>query len=339
VRVLRSTQYLLIHHPIRASTDAAPLLQTISSATGRFSTTQLRASPKYSRLFHGFVIAAQKNVETVLREIQVEAEAYPERHRQLMAVRYYLHTMLWRLGVEWKKQTSGVTNYKSLLDEIAFCNKSNDLVCLVTFNYDTLLDDALAELGLKRERMDDYISRHPVYRLFKLHGSVNWARIVKGGIEYASDNARAVGYQHIELADRLLITDEFVISQSYPVGLISRANYSIALVPAIAVPVEQKAYFECPVDHLRQLEQVLPETNRLMLIGWRATEDHFLQVLRNRLPRNVSLLVVGKDQADAQVIGQNFMAALPGTTFKAQFAPHGFTDLVVNLRARNFLLK
>jgi hypothetical protein len=46
--------------------------------------------------------AGAKNVETVLRELQDEAGDYPERLRQLMAVRYYLHFVIRECERRWR---------------------------------------------------------------------------------------------------------------------------------------------------------------------------------------------------------------------------------------------
>ena len=58
------------------------------------------------------------SVEQVLEGLQAEAEEYPERHRQLAAVRFYLHFMLWECERYWNDVASGVTNYKTLLDQL-----------------------------------------------------------------------------------------------------------------------------------------------------------------------------------------------------------------------------
>ena len=73
---------------------------------------------------------------------------------------------------ECGQRTKGVTNY-TLLDEIeGWRSKQNELVRLVTFNYDTMIEQALPSVGVKIAAMHDYISQR--YALIKHHGSVNW---------------------------------------------------------------------------------------------------------------------------------------------------------------------
>jgi hypothetical protein len=52
-----------------------------------------------------------------------------------------------------------------------------------------------------------------------------------------------------------------------------------ALFPALAIPIEKKRTFECPDEHLASLRRDLPRLKKLVAIGWRATEQHFLDVL------------------------------------------------------------
>lgn len=119
-----------------------------------------------------------KTVESVLQGLLNEANDDPERHRQLAAVRYYLHTMLWDCEAQWRAEAKGISNYKSLLDQIRHARK-DDEVCLATFNYDTLLEDALPGIGLTLQAMSDYVAGHPHFKVVKLHGSINWAHQVE----------------------------------------------------------------------------------------------------------------------------------------------------------------
>lgn len=83
------------------------------------------------------------SLESVLTQLREEAVEYRDRHIQLAAVRYYLQHMLWHCETEWENQTLGLSNYKTLLDEIKHYRKPDEKVLLVTFNYDRLLDKAV----------------------------------------------------------------------------------------------------------------------------------------------------------------------------------------------------
>jgi hypothetical protein len=106
---------------------------------------------------------------------------YPERHRQLAAIRYYIRKALWDCQNRWHGVHHGITNHAALLDEIERWRiEKQERVCFVTFNYDTMLEEAMGRfLRLGVRDMDSYHTWEN-YSLFKLHGSLNWGRIVEG---------------------------------------------------------------------------------------------------------------------------------------------------------------
>jgi len=117
-------------------------------------------------------------VEQRLEEFQADVATHPQRQRQLTAVRFYLQHMLWECQQQWANIHGGITNYKTLFDSIEHWRaQRNETVEVVTFNYDTMLEEGLSWLDLKFKRIEDYISDDH-YRVFKLHGSVDWIRRV-----------------------------------------------------------------------------------------------------------------------------------------------------------------
>ena len=106
---------------------------------------------------------ANLTVEQVLESLQAEAADYPVGIRQLAAIRFYLHCMLWECMDNWRTIHNGVTNYKTLLDLINRRLAAYRSVCMVTFNYDTMLEDALPVVGVKISTIDDYLS-HPTFK-------------------------------------------------------------------------------------------------------------------------------------------------------------------------------
>jgi hypothetical protein len=276
-----------------------------------------------------------RNIEGVLRELQLEADQYPERHCQLMAVRYYLHYVLWQCERNLRAAAKEVTNYKALLDNVNRWRKPDETVCLVTFNYDTLLEHATPVVGLTITDLNSYVVGSSAYKVFKLHGSTNWARTAGPVVPYHNTSGWAVAQNHIERAANLMITDEFVQVTEYPCGL---WGGRVGLVPAIAIPVEKKAYFECPKEHLRELERMLPQVDRLLLIGWRATEDHFLELIDKHLKRPFTAQIVTGSNTDAQDIADR-LKTRPFSKFAVRWelAGFGFTDYIINQRADTLL--
>ena len=266
----------------------------------------------------------------MLEGLQVEAEEYPERHRQLAAVRFYLHFMLWECERYWNDVARGVTNYKTLLDQLERWRKSKDRICLVTFNYDTMLEAALPVVGVEIRSLPDYVASDR-YKVIKLHGSVNWARGVDTPIDASNKNTWQVAYELIERAPGLEISQTYRIVTEHPIG---KHNGSV-FFPALAIPVQSKVDYECPREHLDALGACIPEVTKLLLIGWRATEVPFLELLSRYLTKELHVMVVAGDQDKAKEPIDNLGKAGVKGVFLA--AKGGFTDFVVTRDGDEFL--
>lgn len=53
--------------------------------------------------------------------------------------------------------------------------------------------------------------------------------------------------------------------------------------PHWQIPVESKLSFECPSAHVKALQSFIPEVRKILVIGWRATELPFLELLKEGL--------------------------------------------------------
>lgn len=238
--------------------------------------------------------AGGRSVEEVLESLQGEADGVPERKREFASVQFYLRDLFFEVSDKWRDATSGITNYAPLIGEVLRLNRNEEPICLVTFNYDLLLDRALESFDYKPQSPHDQFKAHPVLKLFKPHGSANWARFVD-----LNPDSRLLPQHLIERAESLKFTSEFVTisgihaSQTFPEG---RTAF-----PVIAVPFQNKTEetFCWPSDHLKQLQAFLPSIARILIIGWQAREAHFAKILRNSLPKVSHVMVVGKDPTDA----------------------------------------
>src|SRR5206468_4938551 len=119
-----------------------------------------------------------KSVEEVLEELrslQKDDPYWPQRQRELTAIRFYLQQAIWWSELAMVGHAMGVSNYATLIGYIERFRRSEEPVILITFNYDTLIERALSlhfdDFTFKA--INDYV-RRPNYKLFKLHGSVNW---------------------------------------------------------------------------------------------------------------------------------------------------------------------
>jgi hypothetical protein len=266
-------------------------------------------------------------VERVLEWLQEEAKNYAEGYRQLAAIRYYLHY--------WLEIAQGVTNYKTLLDQIERWRKPGQEVCLATFNYDTMLEAALPTVGVKIQRMDDYIANKH-YKVIKLHGSINWAREIN--IDIRSKNPGTICDDVINQAADLVSPNSMSLNYSIVTGyLIGKADDKV-LFPALAIPVETKSSFECPEQHLNMVRQCIKKVSKLLLIGWRGMEDHFLHLLSEHLPSGISIMAVNGRADDAkQTLMRLEKAGIKFEAVPSDPMKVGFSEFVVQRIGEAFL--
>jgi hypothetical protein len=294
-----------------------------------------QCKPVVPRLSDPAVISGQQSIETLLQEIEEQARTYARGPQELAAIRCYLQHAISQCEIRWREITRGTTNYLSLLREIERTHVGSEPVCLVTFNYDTLLEDALGQLGFSITSIDDYTKKHPFYRVFKLHGSVNWAQEVEVKLPAnVNQGHTATLLRHmIEHAGELQISNRFALCSPSTIGV---ANGRPAF-PAIAIPVEKKDVFLCPRDMVEELAALLPRVTKMLVIGWRATEAHFLDLLKQHLRRGVYLCIVAGNLKEAEDVKVRIHRALPNNPPSSSPEPTGFTEFMRTRRAEQIL--
>jgi hypothetical protein len=280
-----------------------------------------------------------EGVERVLERIQAENANDPVGQREMTAVRYYLQSIIWECEERWELRHSGVTNYSRLLRQIRIHDKANETVCFVTFNYDRMLEKALPALGGNIQAMNDYINSSR-YKVFKIHGSVNWRRVISNTpFELRPLSDSSVAREVIRNADYILgqkwITEDYEIATQLTEQKLKTGKQQFALFPALAIPVESKQDFELPPDHLDQLNKIIPEITKLLVIGWRATDAPFLELLAKnaRLGLRVDVVCEQKKKGDEVAVNMQ-KAGVKGNYFTEY---QGFTNFVASGKAEAFL--
>jgi hypothetical protein len=160
--------------------------------------------------------------------------------------------------------------------------------------------------------------------LIKLHGSVNWAREILTGIDNVHLDRRSLSREVIRQSSSLDISRNFVMIGEYPPA----ARHNKALFPALAIPVEEKLDFECPSEHVDALTDSLPYVRRILIIGWRATERPFLQLLKQKLQKQLRIMIVAGDKSKATTTAKNLQSA--GIVGPYDLNSGGFTDFILN---------
>jgi hypothetical protein len=291
---------------------------------------------KYPKLTHILPYLREpsngRSVEQVLESLQTEGRGNAESQREFASVRFYLCELLAKVTSEWISHTNGVTNYAPLLKDILRFNASGEEICLVTFNYDLLLEHALYTFDFKQKPPEEHLESHPILKLFKLHGSVGWSRLVD-----RPQGVRLLPQHIIEQADTIQISDRFVLANaSNPHEM---HNFGVPIVPAIAIPVQTKSeeHFECPFTHRAYLAEMLPYVTKILIVGWQAKEAHFLQMLRSNLPKLSSVMVVGANASNAKGILRYFLEEIRLHISNQTVGQQGFTHFIVNQEGHGFL--
>ena len=266
----------------------------------------------------------------MLETLRAEGATDPERKCQIAAIRCYLEFLIVECEKLWAPTPYQITNYVTLLDQL---RRSGKRVVLVTFNYDRLIENALTSLKVSISDLPDYLT-HDQIKLIKLHGSVNWAREVETEVaNVAERNAWEVMHELVERAGELQVSDRFRIIDQHPIG---KSANGIPLVPAIGVPVETKTDFECPDSHLKCLRDMVSSVTKLLIIGWRGAENHFLKFLQEAHLGDVPAQIIADNRENAEQVLQRLKEAGLGIDGDPT-DDAGFTPYVISRKAEDFL--
>lgn len=246
--------------------------------------------------------------------------------RTLIAFRLFVQAYLDRVSKRGMEEIGGVTNQTLLVRTIEHWRPDDEPVLYVTFNYDTILDQALAgEFGWDHRQGDQdtlagYLS-DPRFRLFKLHGSCNWGQRTTTVSPYTQYHVgstpvnaprEALIRETAHLAS-LGVTAHFTfmddplqqaqdwwstVTDETPAGGVP-PNFFV--VPALAIPLRTKATFTCPESHVSALRELLPQVDRIITIGWKAGEPDFVAML-GAVRKATRLVAVNRSQWSRQIV-------------------------------------
>jgi hypothetical protein len=230
----------------------------------------------------------------------------------------------------------GLSNYATLIGYIERFRRSDEPVVLITFNYDTLIERALSlhfdDFTFKA--INDYV-RRPNYKLFKLHGSVNWGNpIVDDARLDVHETAERLKNAIIEISDSIQYENDVFAVLDEPQVVVKEWVY----VPAISIPVQTKSLFSCPENFLSLLESFLDGVSNLLVIGWRGGEEHFLKRAVPVLNRNVDLnltIVSDTDRSANETQARLVTAGLRAARVREYSG--GFTKFILSDDVKIFL--
>jgi hypothetical protein len=110
------------------------------------------------------------------------------------------------------------------------------------------------------------------------------------------------------------VTDEFVIVDTSPVFRSDDEGRVRMLVPGLAIPTQSGKEFACPSGHLKHFKEALPSVTKVLIIGWRGLEQHFIELLRSAFANKRPLfqVVCGSAKDSAAVIDHLHGSHIPG---------------------------
>jgi len=246
-----------------------------------------------------------KTLEVALREFEAAGDRIPERKRQMLAMRFYLRD-LFAACTDYMcspELAGGVTNHVALLNRLLeWCSPGNRTVVFISFNYDFILERAMEALwGFRPLDLNNYLA-HDRVQLLKPHGSVLW----NWRVDHPSQAFRGGGWiqfgeASIDEALRNSVDETDIQCQAFPQIEGLQVPLPIpSMIPALALPTDDKSFVwpQSQEDHLKSLQGTV---TRVLTIGWRGLEPHFLPLLRPLVKHYARVLTVsGGAQADAE---------------------------------------
>ena len=176
--------------------------------------------------------------------------------------------------------------------------------------------------------LDSYV--RDSFALIKPHGSVDWVQLLPPSRSAMPQGMKSV----VQFAAYADLNGGEIVPRSY------LNRHSELWHPALAIPLDKGKTFVCPPMHLHYLRERLAWVTHILVIGWRATEQHFLDVLSERLPKNRSLSLCIVDKGDGAVAARQNLENALGDVIK--FEPimihsDGFSDFVRNSAVQEWL--
>lgn len=290
----------------------------------------------------GVLMAALNRGEDLEEYLQENVTKDTSQTTQIISLLYYLGDLFSEISnrFDYKKPN----NYTSLIEKI---KRTKKRACIVTFNYDTLLDSCLGLVSKEGDdflHIDDYIERD--IKLIKMHGSCNWSHFFVLD-EYEN---RSVTEDHENNIESYLIKNHKYFSSlvadnglTNP-GLEPSRNFRreqnskyIHSFPALAIPAREKHEPICPKRHINSLESLLKNVSKILIIGWKAADENLLKIFKESIEnRDVEItLVLGravkgwenKKDREIELVKKRISEYLPNAIFPKEHNPaKGFTD-------------
>ena len=232
------------------------------------------------------------SMESVLEALRSEMDSNPRRWPQLLAIQDWLCQVLTHCTDEWIRPLAGATTLVDLAERLHDWRlQVNEPINFITFNYDLLLEKAVDKCQIRpfnADGFDRYIRDE--FNIFKPHGSVNWSYTVRFDTERnnISDRPLSEAEKHSLILNCRAVAPLSKRTTSMVNGVTSGE------LNALAIPVVSKSHddFIFPPGHKEKFFQTLNSTTAMLVIGWAAAEQHFMQEVATRVRHDIPVLIV-----------------------------------------------
>lgn len=252
-----------------------------------------------------------QTLESALRNYEKWALKDPVRQESLLAFRFYLRDLFNACTdlVHKPEVGGGDTNHVRLIDRVREWGTQNPnrTVTFVSFNYDLILETAMkaCSSSFNPLELEDYV-KDPLTRLLKPHGSACWYWWVNSPPTNANEKvlesmaaiARPVSLPLENSAGKAIqmaLNHGIDRSQIFPEKFgYNGTGDAIAekLIPALALPMDGKNEFVWPADQEKAFTDLSGSVTRLLTIGWRGLESHFVPLIPPLMNSSYKALVV-----------------------------------------------
>ncbi len=261
-------------------------------------------SPEVENLFSVIAPKVNNGADKTLEQFLVQVGNYEE----VIGMQFYLKDFFLGVSREFKR----TNNYKALLSYIQ--RSETREATIVTFNYDTLLEQSMGDNSFTN--LSEYSSG--LVKVIKMHGSCDWSYI-------HSKNSRE-GNTAFSVRKKLgnLYKPRDIYTDTYIQD--SDKDSQFHRFPAISIPSGETKTFVCPSAHIDVLGATLAQTDKILVIGWKAGDPYLLELIKKHAAHPISLFIVsGSNKGEIDEIFGKFK---PYGDFSLMGQQNGFSSFI-----------
>ncbi len=267
-----------------------------------------------------------KDVEECLEAEWQEYKTFynPQVANRHINLQYYMQDLFTEVSKEVTSKHYRNNLYSLLINKLQkhISSNSAERIALVSFNYDTILDDFTSQIfQAPYTNMGDYINwNERNILLFKPHGSCNWGwkfkskmlhNNTKDTIADSLYNQKIEPYQiYFQMLGEL---DEVIAQNSWglewAIDKNNKGRFTInknllqiipkisndVFLPALLLPYRDKDEMVMPYDHFMAMEHCMRNIEELYLIGWKGNEDLFNCLLQRHSSKLKKIIIVNPE--------------------------------------------